>query len=51
MQTETDTESSITINNETIDEKNVSEEIPSHHNLAEVIDHTYNDNGKKSLYI
>ena len=46
LQTETDTESSITINNETIDEKNVSEEIPSHHNLTEVIDHTCNDNGK-----
>ena len=31
--------------------KHVREEIPYHHNLAEVIDHTYNDNGKKSLYI
>ena len=33
------------INNEIIDEKNISEEISSHQNSSEVIDHTCDENG------
>ena len=49
VKTEIDTGSSISINNETIDENNISEEIPSHHNSAEVIDHTRDENGNNLL--
>ena len=49
LQTGTDTESSISINNETFYEKNISEEISSHQNLAELIDHTCDDNGNHLL--
>ena len=49
MQTETDTESSISINNEIIYENNISEEISSHHNSAEVIDQTCYENGNNLL--
>ena len=41
-----DIETKIHINNETIDKNNISEKILSHQNLSEVIDHTYDDNGK-----
>ena len=44
LQTKTDTESIIIINNEKIDEKNISEEILSHQNYAGVIDYTCDDN-------
>ena len=43
---ETDTQSSIIINYEIIDENNISEEISSHSNSEEVIDHAFDDNGK-----
>ena len=45
LQKVTDTESSFSINNETTDEKNISEEILSHQNLSEIIDHTCDYNG------
>ena len=51
LQTETDTESSISINNEIFDENNISEEISSHQKSAEVIDHTCDDNGKNLISI
>ena len=44
FQAETDTESIIITNNETIDEKYISEEILSHQDSARIIDHTYDDN-------
>ena len=47
LKKETDTESNISVNDEMIDEKNISEEISSHHNSEKVIDHTFDDNGKK----
>ena len=46
---ETDTESSISINIETIEENNISEEISDHKNSAEVIDHTCDDNRNNLL--
>ena len=49
LKTETYTESSVSINNATIDEKYISEEISSHNNSAEVIDHTCDDNGNNLL--
>ena len=49
LQKETDTESSIGINDEIVDEINISEEISLHQNPAEVIDHTCDDNVKKLL--
>ena len=50
LQAETDIQSSIMINNEIIDENNISEEISSHQNLAQLIDHTCDDNEKKNQY-
>ena len=44
LKRETDTESSIGIHDEMIDEKNTSEEISSHKNSTEVNDHTCDDN-------
>ena len=46
---ETDKESSTIINDEITDDKNTSEEISSHQNSAEVIDHTCDDNGNDPL--
>ena len=46
FQKKTDTEWGIIINKETINEKNMSEEISYHQNSEEVIDHTCDDNGK-----
>ena len=51
MQTETDIESSISINNEIIDENNISEEIPYLWNPEEVIDNKCDDNGINLLNI
>ena len=51
LQRETDTQSSIIINNNITDEKNTSEEISCHQNLAEVIDHTCDENGNNVLNI
>ena len=45
LQKETDTESSNIINEENMDDKNVSEELESHQNSTGVIDHTCDDNG------
>ena len=50
LQAETDIQSSIMINNEIIDENNISEEISSHQNLAQLIDLTCDDNEKKNQY-
>ena len=49
FQKETDTDSIISINYIIIDKKYISGEISSHHNSAELIDHTYDDNGKNLL--
>ena len=49
FQRETDTESSFIIDDEIMDKNNLSEEISSHKNLAEIIDHTCDENGKKLL--
>ena len=46
FQSESDTESSIIINNWIIDKNNLSEEISYHQNSAKVIDHTCGENGK-----
>ena len=51
LQKETDTESSTRINDEIMDDNNTSEEISSHQNSAEVIDHKYDDNGINLLSI
>ena len=45
MQKVRNTESNININDEIMDENNISEEILSHTNPAEIIDHTCDDNG------
>ena len=42
-------ESIISTYDEIIDENNISEEMPSYQNLAEVIYHTCDDNGKHLL--
>ena len=47
LQKETDTESINIINDEIMDDNNTSEEISSHQNSVEVIDHKCDDNGKK----
>ena len=46
LQKQTDIESSISINDEIIYEKNISEYISYNHNAAEVINHKFYDNGK-----
>ena len=51
IQTETDTDSSISINNETIDENNISEEISYYHNSAELIDNKCDDDGNIFLIL
>ena len=45
LQKWTDTELIISTNNGIIDENNITEEISSHHNSEEVIDHTLDENG------
>ena len=40
-----DTESSVGINNEIIDQNHITEEISFHQNLAEIIDHACDDSG------
>ena len=50
MQKETDEESKIIINDEIIDDKNISTEISSDQILAEVIDHICDYNGKLLLH-
>ena len=45
LQTETDTKSNISTNNENFDENNIIEEIPSHQNSAELVDHICDGNG------
>ena len=49
LQTETYTYQSISINNETIDENNISEEIEYRQNSAELIDHIFDVNGNNLL--
>ena len=41
----TNTESSVSINVEIMDENKISDEISSHHDSAEILYHTYDDNG------
>ena len=45
----TDAQLIISINDKIIDENNVIEEISSHQNLTEVIDHTCDDNGEQII--
>ena len=45
MHKETDTDSITSINDKINDDNNTSEEISSHKNSAELIDHTCDDNG------
>ena len=45
LRKENDTESSTIIDDEIIDDDNTSQEISSHKNLVELIDHTCDDNG------
>ena len=49
LQKETDTNSSVSVNDEINDDNNISEEISSHQNLAEMVDHTCDDNGNNLL--
>ena len=51
LKKETDVDSIISINYERMYESNISEEISSHQNSAEVIDHTCDDNGNFLLHI
>ena len=51
MKKGTDTYSSNSINDKITDGNNTSEEISSHRNPAEVIDHTCDDNGSNLLNI
>ena len=49
LQKEKYTYYSVSINDEIINENNISEEIPSHQNPVEVIDHTCDYNGNNLL--
>ena len=51
LQKVTDTESSVSINDEKTDKNNIREEISYHQKPAEVIDHTCDDNGINLLNI
>ena len=44
LQNVTDKNSSVSINDKMIDEKNIIEETLSHQNLSEIIDRKYDDN-------
>ena len=46
-----DAESSIRINDERTDEKNISEEISSHQNSAQILDHTCDYNIINLVYL
>ena len=49
LQKETDTESSISINDEIMDVNNISEKISSHHNSEDLIDHVCDENGNNLI--